>query len=96
MKRRDFITFIGGAVAWPIAARTQSAGKVYRVGWLFHIWKVTDGPAQPVFRGFVRGLRDAGYVEGQNLVLELNFGLRRGSMSGLASSLRNSSVAIPM
>ena len=71
MKRRHFITFIGGAVAWPVAARTQPAGKVYRVGWLLHIWRVADVPAQPVFRGFVRGLRDAGYVEGQNLVLEL-------------------------
>src|SRR5215467_11385509 len=71
MKRRDFITFIGGAVAWPVAALTQPAGKVYRVGWLFYIWKVTDAPAQPLFRAFVHGLRDAGYVEGQNLVLEL-------------------------
>jgi putative ABC transport system substrate-binding protein len=71
MKRRDFITFIGGAVAWPVAARTQPAGKVYRVGWLFYIWKVTDAPAQPLFRAFVHGLRDAGYVEGQNLVLKL-------------------------
>jgi putative ABC transport system substrate-binding protein len=71
MKRRDFITFIGGAVAWPVTARTQPARKVYRLGWLFYVWKVTDGPAEPVFKGFVRGLRDAGYVEGQNLVLEL-------------------------
>jgi len=94
MKWRDFVTFIGGAVAWPVAARTQPAGKVYRVGWLLHIWRVADVPAQPVFRGFVRGLRDAGYVEVK--IWCSSFGLQTGSLSGLTRSLRTSSVAIPM
>jgi putative tryptophan/tyrosine transport system substrate-binding protein len=64
MQRREFITFIGGAVAWPFAA---SAQKVWRIGML----DTTGEAVKPADIGaFRQGLRDLGYVEGQNLIIE--------------------------
>src|SRR6516165_6310666 len=63
MKRREFITLLGGAaVAWPLAARAQQSGKVYRLGVLADV--------TPALSGLFYGLRDLGYVEGQNLIIE--------------------------
>jgi putative tryptophan/tyrosine transport system substrate-binding protein len=74
MKRRELITLIGGAVWWPLAARAQQAARLYHVGWLFAAVPLKDmggpDPVDPVSRAFVRGLRDVGYIEGQNVVLE--------------------------
>jgi putative tryptophan/tyrosine transport system substrate-binding protein len=74
MKRREFITLLGGAAIWPVAARAQQAGKVNRVGLIFTTSPVSEmagpDPIHPVARSFVQGLRALGYVEGQNLVLE--------------------------
>jgi len=68
VKRRDFITRLGGvAVAWPLAARAQQAGKVYRVGFLGgadHTGYATQMQALRL------GLRDHGYVEGKNTTIE--------------------------
>ena len=65
MKRREFICLVGGAaVAWPLAARAQQAGKLARIGFL----SGGAGP-NPNIYGFQHGLRQLGYVEGQNLVL---------------------------
>jgi putative tryptophan/tyrosine transport system substrate-binding protein len=65
MRRREFITLLGGAaVAWPIAARAQQA-KVPRIGYL------VTGPLQsPAVDAFRQGLQERGYVEGQNIVIE--------------------------
>jgi putative ABC transport system substrate-binding protein len=64
MKRRELITLLGGAVAWPLAARAQQPGKLARIGFL----TLATGPT-PAIKGFERGLQQLGYVEGQNLVL---------------------------
>src|SRR5215212_9608316 len=64
MQRREFITFLGGAAAWPLAAYAQYAGKVYRIGFLSYRGCVTS------LDPFRRGLRELGYIEGKNLVLE--------------------------
>ena len=67
MNRREFITLLGGAVAWPLAAHAQRSGKrAPRVGVLLYGTPETD-PNYPSFR---RGLRELGYVEGQTIVLE--------------------------
>ena len=67
LKRREFITLIGSAAAWPIAARAQQAGKVHRIGVLETI-STTLNVAN--FYALREGLRQLGYAEGQNLVIE--------------------------
>ena len=66
MKRREFITLLGGAAAaWPIAARAQQRGKVPRLGVLLY----STPQADPQMEMIRRGLRELGYAEGQNLVI---------------------------
>jgi putative ABC transport system substrate-binding protein len=68
MNRRAFTTLLcGAAVAWPIAARAQQAGKVHRIGVLETI-STTLNVAN--FYALREGLRQLGYAEGQNLVIE--------------------------
>src|SRR4051794_9595196 len=68
MNRRDFIKVIGGAtVAWPVAARAQQAGKVYRLGILETIPESQNSAQLDALR---EGLRNLGYREGQNLFIE--------------------------
>jgi ABC-type uncharacterized transport system substrate-binding protein len=70
VKRRDFITLLGGAAAaWPLAARAQQSTKVVRLGYL--------APARlpNLIEALRAGLRDFGYVEGQNLAIEYRFAL---------------------
>jgi putative tryptophan/tyrosine transport system substrate-binding protein len=65
--RRRFTTMLGGAVAWPLAARAQRSDKpAPRVGVLLYGTPETD----PNYGSFRRGLRELGYVEGQTIVLE--------------------------
>ena len=67
MRRREFIGLVGGAaVGWPVAANAQQAAKVARIGYLS-----PNLAASPHLRdAFLQGLRDLGYVEGRNLVIE--------------------------
>jgi putative tryptophan/tyrosine transport system substrate-binding protein len=69
MKRREFITLLGGAVAaWPLAARAQQS-KVVRLGYL-ELQTPTDLVAANLRRQFLLGLRDLGYVEGRHFKME--------------------------
>src|SRR6187455_2712841 len=68
MRRREFMTFLGGTVVtWPLAAHAQQAGKVYRIGILEPIPAAQNAANLDALRN---GLRDLGYVEGQNLTIE--------------------------
>ena len=63
MRRRKFITLLGGAAAWPFAAMAQQAGRTYRLGCLL--------PSPPnEYVAFFDGLRRRGFIEGQNLTVE--------------------------
>jgi putative ABC transport system substrate-binding protein len=73
MKRRAFITLLGGAVAaWPLAARAQQTGKIWRIGFV-------AGGARPVpletsaYAGFLQGMRELSFVEGRDFVMEWRF-----------------------
>ena len=67
MRRREFITVLGGvAVAWPLAARAQQA-KAYTIG----VLALTTLNPDVLVTALREGLRDAGYVEGRNLRLEV-------------------------
>ncbi len=70
VKRREFMALLGGAATWPLAARAQQAGKISRVGFLANDPNI---PAQPAGRAFLDGLRESGFIEGKNVVIERRF-----------------------
>jgi len=67
VRRREFISLLGGAAAaWPLGASAQQAAKIFRIGYL--AGDLATSPHLP--EAFRRGLRDLGYVEGRNVVIE--------------------------
>ena len=67
MRRREFITLLGGAAVWPLAARAQQMGKVPRIGYLG-----SSSPSlEPHFvEAFRQKLRELGHIEGENIAIE--------------------------
>jgi putative ABC transport system substrate-binding protein len=70
MRRRDFIAVISAAAAWPLAARTQQATKIPRIGLLSPSRSEEASPNRVTLQAFVAGMRELGYVDGQNIVIE--------------------------
>ena len=73
MKRREFITLLGGTVAaWPLMARAQPADRVRRIGVLMGVANDAEGEARVA--AFRQGLQQLGWVEGRNVLVEYQWG----------------------
>src|SRR5215470_9985261 len=70
MKRREFITLLGGAAAWPLAARGQHTPGHPLIG---VVSPLSSASAAYNIEAFREGLRELGYVEGSNITIELRF-----------------------
>jgi putative tryptophan/tyrosine transport system substrate-binding protein len=70
MRRRNFIRLLGGAlgnsVVWPLGARAQQHGKKYLIGFIAHEYET-------MYDAFFQGLRELGYLEGQNVTIERRY-----------------------
>jgi len=86
MRRREFITLIGGAAASPLAARAQEAGRVFRLGILIYASKNSTHAA-----AFFDELRVFGFVEGQNLKVDGGgFSLREEQLPQIVAAIAKS------
>ena len=68
MRRREFLAVIGGTAAWPLSARAQQLGKMPRVG----VLSALSAP-HPFTEALRSGMRDLGYLEGQNIAIEWRY-----------------------
>ncbi len=73
MNRRAFIALLGGAVAWPLAARAQQRERMRRIGWISAI-EGDDPLTQRRLEALHRGLQQRGWIDGRNLRIELRSG----------------------
>ena len=83
MRRREFIALLGVAVAWPLAARAQDPGRIYRIGFL-----IPTPRDEPAVAALFDELRLHGFIDKQNLeVLPGGFAFRNEELAELASGL---------
>src|SRR5215831_10209630 len=72
MRRRDFITLLGGAASWPLAARAQQSDNVRRVGVMIGLPE-GDTELRKWIAAFLRGLEKLGWSEGRNVRIDYRF-----------------------
>ena len=85
IRRREFMILLGGAAAWPVAARAQQPGRVWRIG----VLETTSMALNAAnFEAFRQSLRELGYIEEQNLIIEYRSAEGRGErFTDLAADL---------
>ena len=87
MKRREFITLLGGAAAaWPLAARAQQPERMRRIGVLMHL-AADDPEGQARLAAFLQGLQQSGWTVGRNV--RIDYALGRERCRPLADMQRN-------
>jgi putative tryptophan/tyrosine transport system substrate-binding protein len=90
MRRREFITLVGAAVASPLAARAQELGRIYHLGSL-----VGSQRTAPYHVAFFEALRQSGFVEGQNLLADPHgYGLHVDQFAGHAAEVVDARVDV--
>src|SRR5262245_43746887 len=95
MRRREFITLLGGAAAgWPLAARAQRTGKMYRIGMLLPNTSAIVA-RNPRIQAFLQGLRELDWIDGRSVTLEWRYGEGQPArLAALAAELANSNVDV--
>jgi putative ABC transport system substrate-binding protein len=86
MRRREVITLLGGAAAWPVTARAQQAA--------MPVVGVLNSVDLDTLSAFRSGLRESGHVEGLNALLELRIGTQADRLASLAAELVQRQVAV--
>jgi putative tryptophan/tyrosine transport system substrate-binding protein len=86
IRRRDVITLLGGAAAWPVTARAQQAGTVRRIG-VLTFYAESDRNGQAKVAALARGLRDLGWTDGGNLRIAYRWGSEGDSIRTHAAEL---------
>jgi putative ABC transport system substrate-binding protein len=91
MKRREFITFISGAAAWPLAARAQQPGKIYRIG----VFTAGAPIRSTTWSILIDALKELGWTEGKNIAFEPRFADNNlDRLPGLAAELVSLNVDV--
>src|SRR5262245_12391145 len=86
LKRREFITLLGGAAAWPVTARAQQGERMRRIG--VQIGSVDDTDAKARLRAFQQGLQQLGWTEGRNVQIDYRFS------AGSADAMRENAARL--
>src|SRR5262249_17320039 len=90
MIRREFMALLGGAAAWPLAARAQQSGeRVRRIGMLIPL-NADDKVAQDRIAVFVQGLKELGWIEGRNVQFDIRLG------AGVATTLKQATEMVAL
>jgi ABC-type uncharacterized transport system substrate-binding protein len=86
-KRREFITLLGGAAAWPLSARAQQGERVRRIGVVMN-FAADDSAGQARLTAFLQGLQQVGWTDGRNVHIDLRWG------AGDAERIRKSAAEL--